>query len=75
MATKKLLSTILRERTESIEYRAIRKQLMVLAQNRKTEMLILKSKMTEHAINTLQNEGIKVELFTEFGHEKYRCSW
>jgi hypothetical protein len=75
MAVKKLLSTILRERTESIEYRAIRKQLMVLAQNRKTEMLILKSKMTDHAINTLQNEGINVTLINEFGHDKYLLKW
>lgn len=75
MATKKLLSTVLRERTESIEYRAIRKQLMVLAQNRKTEMLILKSKMTDHALNTLQNEGITIKLINEFGHDKYLLSW
>lgn len=34
---KKLLSKILHERSETIEYRAIRKQLMICAQNEKFE--------------------------------------
>lgn len=75
MATKKLLSTILRERTESIEYRAIRKQLMVQAQNRKTSFLVLKAKMNDHAITQLQNEGITVKLIDDHGFQKYDLSW
>lgn len=75
MATKKLLSTILNERTESIEYRAIRKQLMIQAQNRKSEFLVLKAKMNDHAITQLQNEGITVKEIDDHGFIKYKLSW
>lgn len=75
MATKKLLSTILNERTESIYYRAIRKQLMIQAQNRKKDFLVLKAKMNDHAITQLQNEGITVKLIKDNGWEKYLLSW
>jgi len=53
---KKLLSTILAERTESIEYRQIRSQLMILAQNHKNELLRIR--IGDYALNRLRNEGI-----------------
>lgn len=70
---KKLLSQILRERTETIEYRKIKSQLMKLAQNEKTEMLIIK--ITPETQTMLQNEGIKIEVINDCGWDKLRLSW
>ena len=70
---KKLLSTRLAERTESIEYRAIVKQLMILAQNRKNEYRLLR--IRDYARNRLQNEGINITQITEFGTDKYLLTW
>lgn len=70
---KKLLSQILRERTETIEYRKIKAQLMKLAQNEKTEMLIIK--ITPETQIMLQNEGIKIEKLNDSGWDKLRLSW
>ena len=70
---KKLLSTILAERTESIEYRQIRSQLMTLAQNHKNELFRLR--VGEYALNRLRNEGINVELINDFGTDKFKLSW
>lgn len=69
---KKLLSQILRERTETIEYRKIKSQLMKLAQNEKTEMLILK--ITPETQVMLQNEGIKIERIND-GWDKLKLTW
>lgn len=70
---KKTLATILKERTDTIEYRAIRKQLMNTAQNGKNEYRILR--ITDKTIILLQNEGIQVEKITEFGQTKFLLSW
>lgn len=75
MATKKLLSTVLNERTESITYRAIRKNLMAVAQNGKNSYLILCSRLDEYSLTRLQNEGIEFEMINEGGFSKYRLTW
>lgn len=69
---KKLLSQILRERTETIEYRKIKSQLLKLAQNEKTEMLILK--ITPETQVMLQNEGIKIQKIND-GWDKLKLAW
>jgi hypothetical protein len=73
MAAKKLLSTVLKERTESIQYRAIRKELMNIAQNGKNVYLILR--MDQYSQTRLQNEGITIEQINEGGWDKFRLSW
>lgn len=70
---KKNLATILKERTDTIEYRAIRKNLMNTAQNWKNEYRILR--ITDKAIVMLQNEGINVEKITELGCSKFLLTW
>lgn len=70
---RKLLSQILRERTETIEYRKIKSQLMKLAQNEKTEMLIIK--ISQETQVMFQNEGIKIEKINDYGFDKLRLSW
>ncbi len=70
---KKLLSTILKERTESIEYRDIRSQLMTLAQNNKSELFRIR--IGQYALDRLRNEGLTIELISDFGTDKYRVSW
>lgn len=73
MAAKKLLSTVLLERTESIQYRKVRSQLMNMAQNEKREMFILK--LDEYTTNRLQNEGITIEEDTQFGYKRLKLTW
>lgn len=73
MASKKLLSTILKERTESIQYRKVRTQLMVQAQNNRNSLLIMY--LDDYTLTRLQNEGLTVEKIQEFGYDKYRISW
>ena len=69
---KKLLSQILLERTETIEYRKIKGQLMKLAQNEKTEMMIIKiSPETQVMLN---NEGITITKVNDFGYDKLKLS-
>jgi|GEM_PF-2320689 len=70
---KKILSTILRERTDTIEYRAIRKALMNCAQNAKFEYRVLK--IDPKTITMLQNNGIKVEKNQDNGYEVYLLTW
>lgn len=69
---KKLLANILKERTETIKYREIRKQLMIQAQNRKNSFLRLY--IQQDTILRLQNEGLTVEKIND-GMEKYKISW
>lgn len=69
----KLLSTILKERTETIEFRALRKRLMNAAQNEKAELRTLNIKPP--TIIMLQNHGIKVEKVKEHSYEVYILSW
>ena len=73
MNGKKLLSTILRERTETIEFRAIRKQLLVVAQNTGTEYRTLH--IQPKTITMLENNGIKVEKVNEHGYEVFKLTW
>ena len=70
---KKLLSQILRERTETIEYRKIKSQLMKIAQNEGTEMRILK--ITKETITMLENEGISVVRTKQADYWVYKLSW
>ncbi len=69
---KKLLSEILIERTETIEFRAIRTQLMKFAQNKKRQFHILH--IGEPALTMLRNEGLTIERIND-GCEKWRISW
>jgi len=70
---KKNLASRLRERTETIEYRAIKTRLNYAAQNKLPQVLLLT--IQSHTIIMLQNEGITVERFTEFDTPKYRLTW
>lgn len=70
---KKLLSQILRERTETIEYRKVRSQLMKYAQNEKTSFRILKLK--SETIIQLQNEGIVITEINEPSYKVFELSW
>lgn len=70
---KKTLATQLRERTETIEYRAIKKELLKVAQNRGNEFRRLY--IEPDTVTRLQNEGLTVEKITEHGFEKFKISW
>ena len=72
---KKTLAMQLRERRETIEYRALRARLNAVAQdkNRKQEYRVLH--MQPETIIKLQNEGIVVQKITEFGCDKYLLTW
>lgn len=70
---KKTLNTILKERTDSIEFRAIKKQLMNVAQNRGTELL--KLQISPETIIMLQNELLTVTEIQDHGYKKYKISW
>lgn len=70
---KKTLNTILTERTKTIEFRAIKKQLMNIAQNKGTQMLIMS--IQPDTITMLQNELLTVEQITDHGYKKYKISW
>lgn len=73
MPAKKLLSAILLERTESIQYRKVRSQLMNMAQNEKREFFILK--LDEYTTNRLQNEGIAIETDNTFNYSRLKLTW
>lgn len=70
---KKLFATRLRERTDTIEFRAIKKQCMNIAQNRGTCMLRLT--IQPATITMLENELLTVEKINEHGYETYKISW
>ena len=72
---KKLLSTILAERSESVKYRKIRTDLIKQAQNLKRSFIVLKSNMDNYSLITLQNEGINISEINEFGFDKYLLEW
>lgn len=69
----KLLSTILKERTETIEFRALRKRCMVAAQNEKN--FIRSISIQPKTIIMLQNQGLNVQKSKENGYEVYILSW
>jgi hypothetical protein len=70
---KKTLKNILIERTDTIEYRAIRKQLMIVAQNGGNTFHRIA--ISDKTITQLQNELLTVEKVNEHGYEKYKISW
>lgn len=72
---KKLLSEILHERMDSVIYRKIKKNMFQLSEGKKYDLLILPANIDDYAITRFQNEGIKVERITDFGHVKYKLSW
>jgi len=70
---KKLLSTILHERSDTVEYRAIRKQLMNCAQNNKFEYRRIQ--IEPKTITMLQNNGINVNQEEENGYKVWLLTW
>lgn len=70
---KKTLNNILKERTRTIEFRAIRKQLMNVAQNGGNQLFRLK--ISAETILMLENELLTVELVNEHGYDTYKISW
>ncbi len=70
---KKTLKTILLERTDTIEYRAVRKQLMTVAQNGGNQLL--RMNIEPKTVTQLQNEMLTVELIEDHGYKKYKISW
>lgn len=70
---RKTLNTILKERTETIEFRAIKKQLMNVAQNKGT--FLLRLYIEPNTITLLQNELLTVEKIIEHDYEKFKISW
>jgi hypothetical protein len=70
---KKTLRTILLERTDTIEYRSIKKRLMVIAQNGGNQLILLH--LSVKAQIQLNNEQIDTEKFNDHGYEKWKISW
>jgi len=70
---KKTLKNILLERTDTIEYRSIRKQLMNIAQNGGNEYYRIS--IQDKTITQLKNELLTVELIEDHGYKKYKISW
>lgn len=70
---KKTLNLILKNHTDTIEFRAIRKQLMTVAQNGGNQLL--KMRIEPKTITQLQNELLTVEQIEEHGYKKYKISW
>jgi len=70
---RKTLATRLNERTETIEYRAIVKKLMVVAQNKGNSILLMT--IQPETITMLQNEMLTVTLIEDHGYKKYKISW
>lgn len=70
---KKTLNTILKSRTETIEFRAIRKQLMGIAQNGGN--FLLRLRIEPNTITMLENELLTVEKISPHGYETYKISW
>lgn len=73
MATKKLLSQVLLERSDTVEFRKVKSQLMNIAQNKKREMFALT--LEKDTITMLQNQGINVSKCDEFGYTRYKLTW
>lgn len=70
---KKTLNTTLKERTDTIEFRAIRKQLMTVAQNGGNQLLRIK--IEPKTITMLENELLTVEKIKPHGYETFKISW
>lgn len=76
---KKTLSTRLLERTDSIEFRKIRQQLNIVAQNNiscdPAKNCYRVISLQDKTRLMLQNEGIEVSQINEFGTDKYLLRW
>lgn len=70
---KKTLATRLKNHTDTIEFRAIKKQLYIIAQNNGNCYLTLK--LQPKTLLMLQNECLTIEKINEHGYEKYKISW
>lgn len=70
---KKTLKNTLLERTNTIEYRAIRKELMKIAQNGGNTYYRIA--LSEKVITQLQNEMLTVEQIEDHGYKKYKITW
>lgn len=71
---KKLLSTILRERSETVEYREIKSQLMKCAQNKKYSFR--RMKISPETRVMLENEGITLTEINEGENYKvWELTW
>lgn len=70
---KNTLKNILIERTNTIEYRAIGKQLMNVAQNKGNQILLMH--IQPDTITMLQNEMLTVTEIKDHGYKKYKISW
>lgn len=70
---KKTLKNILIERSDTIEYRSIRKQLMNIAQNGGNQYFRIN--IEPKTITRLENEMLTVEKIVDHGFKKYKISW
>lgn len=70
---KKTLATRLKERTETVEYRAIVKKLMIVAQNKGNFILLMS--ISPDTLTMLQNEMLTVTEILDHGYKKYKISW
>lgn len=70
---KKLLSTRLKERTETIEFRQIKKKLNIAAENRRSTFTIWK--IAPETIIMLENEGITVREIVLHNINQFELSW
>lgn len=70
---KQTLNNILKTRTDTIEFRAIRKQLMTVAQNGGNSFIRLT--IEPKTITMLENELLTVKKINEHGYETFKISW
>lgn len=70
---KQTLNNILKTRTDTIEFRAIRKQLMTVAQNGGNSFIRLT--IYPKTITMLENELLTVNKINEHGYETFKISW
>lgn len=70
---KQTLNNILKTRTDTIEFRAIRKQLMTVAQNGGNSFIRLT--IEPKTITMLENELFTVKKINEHGYETFKISW
>jgi len=70
---KKTLNQILKDRTDTIEFRAIKTQLMKVAQNGGNQLIRIN--IQPKTITMLENELLTVEKVNPHGYETYKISW
>lgn len=72
---KKNLAYRLREKRETIEYRAIRTKLNAIAGNKDFKQEFRIMHLQPETINMLMNEGITIKRINEFGTDKFLITW